>query len=318
MNYRKFIPQKLKEIIKAELWKLQEQRIGEILRFQEQRIDEILSLHEQVIEEIQAFKENKSPDNIKHHVQATDTEILIQQLLSILQLEKHIPTSPPKHLQVRVVGDYSPNFISSGYGVYEVLNATLKKIGKELSDFNTILDFGCGCGRVLRAVKTRLPTSHLFGIDIDSEAIEWLKNNYSMFGRFSVTPHIPPTSYHANKFDLIYGISVFTHLPEDMQFLWLEELRRISKPKGYVILTTHGEKHYSNFPADIIDIMNVKGFYYAEPGYNYGKSISLPDFYQNAYHSHKYISNEWGKYFNILDIQALGLENHQDIMLLQK
>ncbi len=64
--------------------------------------------------------------------------------------------------------------------------------------------------------------------------------------------------------------------------------------------------------------MNTKGFYYCEPGFNYGKSISLPDFYQTAFHSHAYIHREWGKYFNVIHIQALGIDNHQDTVLMQK
>lgn len=162
-----------------------------------------------------------------------------------------------------------------------------------------------------------LPQSKLYGTDIDGEAIEWLKHHYAKFAKFTVAPHFPPTNFENQQFDLVFGISVFTHLPEEMQFQWLKELSRITKHDGYIILTTHGEKYYKDLAAEVLDIMDKKGFFYSDFGSNYGNSISLPDFYQTAFHSHAYIQREWGKYFDVIDIQALGIDNQQDTILLR-
>jgi len=248
-----------------------------------------------------------------------DCEAQIKQLSSIIQKELNLPLPPPKHLQIRVVGSYHPDFIESGFSsIYPVLNRILKTDDKKLKDFRTILDFGCGCGRAIRALATLVPESKLYGTDIDEEAIQWLKNNYSKFAEFYITPHLPPTEYKEEMFDFIFGISVLTHLPEDMQFQWLAELNRITKRNGYVVLTTHGEKHYLKLDSNAAGIMKKKGFYYHQAGFNYGKSISLPDFYQTAYHSHDYIKREWSIYFQIVDIHTLGIDNHQDVILLKK
>jgi SAM-dependent methyltransferase len=277
--------------------------------------------------EIKAFIANQNPSgNSASHqipIQATqaqpdDNTIFMQQLMSILHHELNIPLPPPKHLQIRVVGGYSPDFMESGFSsIYPTLNRVLKPTGKELKSFHSILDFGCGCGRAIRALATLLPESKLYGTDIDDEAIKWLQLNYSKFAEFTAAPHFPPTIYENQQFDLVFGISVFTHLPEEMQFQWLKELSRITKDDGYIILTTHGEKHYKDLTPDVVDIMNKKGFYYSDFGVNYGKSISLPDFYQTRFHSHDYIRREWGKYFDVIDIQTLGIDNHQDTILLR-
>jgi SAM-dependent methyltransferase len=266
---------------------------------------------------IKRYQTKKIERYQKVEAQVRDVEVLLQQELSILQHEANIPPPPPKHLQVRVTGHYNPDFIESGFTVtYQTMNQILKPIGKELKDFQSILDFGCGCGRVIRALGTLLPACKLYGTDIDEEAIEWLKCNYLKFAEYSVAPHFPPTIFEDQMFDLIFGISVFTHLPEEMQFQWLKELGRITKPHGYVILTTHGEEYYKHLDVGILDIMNDKGFFYNDFGWNYGKSISLPDFYQTAYHSHAYIQREWGQYFNVIDINAVSHWG-QDTVLLQ-
>jgi SAM-dependent methyltransferase len=223
---------------------------------------------------------------------------------------------PPKHLQIRVVGGYVPGFIESGFSICDDLNAALSPVDKRLENFPRILDFGCGCGRTTRALKTLYPAAEVHGTDIDPEAIGWLQKNYAAFGEFRVAPHRPPTSYSNGFFDFIVGVSVFTHLPEDMQFLWLEELKRITKPGGYLILTTSGEKNYKGLPDATRRVVEEKGFVYIND--NYGQSISLPDFYQNTFHAPSYVEREWARYFEVLEIQPARMQNHQDTVLLRR
>jgi SAM-dependent methyltransferase len=199
----------------------------------------------------------------------------------------------------------------SGEDAYRTFVSLLARIGKSFADFRTVLDFGCGCGRIIRAMKRNEPDIAFHGTDIDAEAIAWLKGNYGRIGEFSVLPHRPVTSYADNSFDFIYGISVFTHLPEDMQFEWLAELSRIAKPGAVLLLTTHGQKRWGRFTGKEADIMKTKGFYYREAPATDG----LPEFYKNTYHSHSYIQQNWSRYLDIARTIELGIGNHQDVVL---
>lgn len=246
----------------------------------------------------------------------TDLEAAFGQFQSIVAHEKVFAPPPPKHLQIRVVGGYVAGFIDSGYTILDDLDAIVGVAGRRLTDFGRILDFGCGCGRMSRALKTRQPQTEVFGTDIDPEAIGWLRNNLSHLADFRVAPHRPPTDYANGFFDFIFGISVMTHLPEDLQFLWLDELRRVTAPDGLVLLTTSGEKNYSRLPPDMKRQVETAGFYFLDG--TYGQSISLPDFYQNTFHSFAYIDREWSKYFDVVDKQPARVQGLQDSILLRK
>jgi SAM-dependent methyltransferase len=246
----------------------------------------------------------------------TDLEAAVAQLEAILRHDGAAPP-PPKHLQVRVVGGYVPGFIESGFSICDDLNAVLAVVGKSLGDFERILDWGCGCGRTTRALKTLHPGMSVWGTDIDPEAIRWLQKKYEpRYGEFRLSPHVPPLPFADGFFDFVAGISVVTHLPENMQFHWLEELRRITRPGGYLLLTTSGEKSYSQLPDELRRQVEEKGFLYLDG--DYGQSISLPDFYQNTFHSLDYVRREWGRFFDVLDTQPARLQTYQDTVLLRR
>jgi len=221
---------------------------------------------------------------------------------------------PPLALRVRVGGWEEPDhFLGVGRKIFWDLNRLLKGVNKNFDSFNTILDFGCGCGRVLRFFK---PTASqtINGTDIDNESIAWCQQYLITIANFNTNHDLPPLHYPNNYFDFVYSISVFTHLPEDMQFQWLSELKRVLKPGGFLITTTHGEQLFPAELPEALTQLKQQGFYYLKGSGTNG----LPDFYQTAFHTHTYIENNWSRYFKILNIQTRAINNHQDGVVCQK
>jgi SAM-dependent methyltransferase len=79
-----------------------------------------------------------------------------------------------------------------------------------------------------------------FGIDIDPDNISWAKQNLPAID-FRIGPLLPPTDYPDGSFDLVYGISVMTHLTRAVQIAWLREIERILEPGGLALLTFAGD-----------------------------------------------------------------------------
>jgi SAM-dependent methyltransferase len=114
----------------------------------------------------------------------------------------------------------------------------LEGAGVPLERCARVLDFGCGCGRVVRHLR-HLPAD-LHGCDFNPVAVEWCERHLP-FARFRVNALESHLDYDAEGFDLVYALSVFTHLPQRWQSFWLCELRRVLKPGGVLVLSLHGD-----------------------------------------------------------------------------
>lgn len=222
---------------------------------------------------------------------------------------------PPTILRYRVHGATDiESYLAVGKNIKQDLVNALSTIGKKFTDFGNTLDFGCGCGRTLIWFN-ETHKSKIFGTDIDAELISWCKDNIDSV-QFSKNNSMPPLDYDSNFFDFIFCISVFTHLNETLQFKWLDELRRVLKTDGILIITLHGfESLEPKYQKRAIDQKIQKNGFALSPPSLLSRIFNG---YQTAYHTRNYITKEYSKYFEILKYIPKGMNNHQDLVILKK
>lgn len=149
---------------------------------------------------------------------------------------------PPRTLRTTVAGTPGLEwFLESGRQQAEIVRAAIERHGRPIADVERMLDFGCGCGRVIRH-WSRLSGPEIYGSDYNRRLIRWCESNLP-FARFSVNGLDPPLAYGSGSFDVVYAVSVFTHLPGSRERAWIEELGRILRPGGILLLTTHGDDY---------------------------------------------------------------------------
>jgi|TARA_R110002012_G_scaffold273585_1_gene459542 ubiquinone/menaquinone biosynthesis C-methylase UbiE len=104
-----------------------------------------------------------------------------------------------------------------------------------------ILDWGCGPGRIIRHLPDVIGNGcSYYGTDYNEKSIDWCTENLPEihFNKNELTASLP---YEDNFFEALYGVSIFTHLSEAMHHAWFDELYRVLKPGGVMLLTTQGD-----------------------------------------------------------------------------
>ena len=115
-----------------------------------------------------------------------------------------------------------------------------------------LLDWGCGPARILRHWPFLLPSdAQCYGTDYNTDTIVWCRDHLPgiIFWNNELAPPLPS---EADFFNLVYGLSIFTHLSEKMHPLWLRELMRVLQPGGVLLLSTQGDAYRQKLtPAEI-------------------------------------------------------------------
>ena len=97
----------------------------------------------------------------------------------------------PAELRARVHGNADiADFVMTGKRIADDLSREMRSEGIIDDPTSNVLDFGCGCGRVLRPFRIA-PKACLQGSDIDSAAIDWATRHLSYLATFPTNGHLP-------------------------------------------------------------------------------------------------------------------------------
>lgn len=156
---------------------------------------------------------------------------------------------PPAALRVLVSGTADREFfLHSGKVETDLIREVLARHGTPVEELGSLLDFGCGCGRLARW-WAGLEHTAVHGCDYNPRLVGWCQENLR-FMRAARNELAPPLPYEDGTFDFVYALSVFTHLPVDLAERWLEELRRVIRPGGLLMFSAHGERYLSRLSED--------------------------------------------------------------------
>jgi trans-aconitate methyltransferase len=134
------------------------------------------------------------------------------------------------------------------------MQAVLDQI--KLRQFDSLLDVGCGDGRFLREVSAIYPEKRILGVDYSDQAIHRAR---------AFNPHIEYKCVNIlnetlqEDFDIITLIETLEHIPLGQVPRFLEQLRKLMKPNGTLIICVpHSNlpiqmQHYQHFNSGSLD-----------------------------------------------------------------
>jgi SAM-dependent methyltransferase len=217
---------------------------------------------------------------------------------------------PPARLILKVAGTPDAQwFLTGGCLAADSIRATLARHSIDVDRIPSMLDFGCGCGRVVRYWRSVQGQVH--GVDHEAAGIKWCRRHLR-FGRFEVNDLRPPLPYASGQFALVYALSVFTHLPADLQVPWMAELRRVLRAGGHLLVSLHGTAYVESLtPSELVrfsrgDVVVREG----APGSNaFG-----------AYHPESFVRGAMSQGFRVLDVAPEGAAGNpkQDLVLFER
>ncbi|MDA3839064.1 MAG: class I SAM-dependent methyltransferase [Candidatus Delongbacteria bacterium] len=174
-----------------------------------------------------------------------------------------------------------------------------------------LLEWGCGPVRILRHIPEILADKNLsvYGSDYNPETIKWDKASFKNIN-FSKNELLPPLEYDDNFFEVIYCISVFTHLDEETELKWFNEIVRVLKPGGIFLLSIHGESSKDRLSEEEKKIFDEHGCVIRSNVTEGKRSFT-------SYNSEKFMRERMLKDVKILEFIP-GKKNEQDIWIVRK
>jgi SAM-dependent methyltransferase len=211
------------------------------------------------------------------------------------------------------------HYFNVGLQALSIIENTRKLLIKD--NYDSILDFGCGFGRVLRFLKSYYPESNITPSELFPEYVEFCTKTFELNGFQSVTDF--QSLPRDKKFDLIWSGSVFTHIPinkfKDL-FQYFEDSLNVG---GIMVITTHGRFCLENLRANMYGLtQNARRktqLLYKMTGYGYANYPNAPDYGVSI------MTMDWfGKFmmnkdnFKLIALHEKYWDNHQDVIIVQK
>jgi len=130
-------------------------------------------------------------------------------------------------------------YLSIGKSALKCIDNALSAAEKKRDDIKTILDFGCGHGRVLRVLRAAFPNCSITACDVNRDGVNFCKKTFDAIPIYSER-EIEKLSIHS-RFDLIWVGSLFTHIDEEDWDKCLKFLSSLLNNQGILVFTTAGQ-----------------------------------------------------------------------------
>jgi SAM-dependent methyltransferase len=204
------------------------------------------------------------------------------------------------------------DYFADGWRTLSELLLLLEAVDKPLLKTGSFLEFASGHGRFTRHLVKAIGAGRVTVSDVVNDAVSFSTQTFGVRGFQSSL--IPEQVVFPQKYDVVFVLSLFSHLPKSTWSRWLKCLYDGVAPGGVLVFSTHGLKaaKHDNVTFD------EEGFFFAPSSESqaidveqYGTTFTSEDFVQSQ------IEQTVGR--DVLQHKALlQFWNHQDAYVLHR
>ncbi len=131
------------------------------------------------------------------------------------------------------------DYLADGWRTLAELMLLLERAGTSLSGCGTVLEFASGHGRFTRHLVKALGPERVTVSDVVPGAVAFSTAHFGVHGLLSTAE--PQDIVWPRQYDLVFVLSLFSHLPRTSWSRWLARLWQAVAPGGWLVFSTHGE-----------------------------------------------------------------------------
>ena len=130
------------------------------------------------------------------------------------------------------------DYLADGWRTLSELMLLLESVDRPLLRVASFLEFASGHGRFTRHLAQALGAGKVTVSDVVPDAVQFARDVLGVQG--FVSTREPQALAWRGRHEVVFALSLFSHLPRASWGPWLTKLGELVAPGGLLILTTHG------------------------------------------------------------------------------
>jgi SAM-dependent methyltransferase len=256
--------------------------------------------------------------------------LLSQQYELYPHIRAFLPSVPPPEFQELWNGRSGLPLATQSNAFYGKLKTAWQRHGDRPLGEASVLDFGCGWGRMTRYLARDVAPGRLYGCDPVEGALALCRAN-GVAATLARSEFLPERIPFAERFQLAFAFSVFTHLSERAHEQSLLALHRALDPQGILIVTVRPPAYLAlcepmraflhSLGADARSALKAPRYMFAphppDPGHPVQHGDESLDYGETVV-TMAYIQERWTRWFDLLDVSLQLEDPHQVILTMRR
>ena len=204
------------------------------------------------------------------------------------------------------------DYFADGWRTLSELMVLLEEVDKPLLKTSSFLEFASGHGRFTRHLVKAIGAERVTVSDVVRDAVSFSSHTFGVGGFHSSL--VPEQVVFPKKYDLVFVLSLFSHLPKSTWGRWLKCLYEGVAKGGVLVFSTHGLKaaKHDNVTLD------EDGFFFAPSSESSAIDVEQ---YGTTFTSEEFVMSQIDKTVGAAALQhraLLQFWNHQDAYVLRR